>query len=80
MPGALAPALRLKETIVVQPSKPSTSVTIAIAGPQAKVPEPAARKPYSSPRLTLHGSLLAIVMSPSPGTFESGPGPGFRTP
>lgn len=80
MPGALAPALRLKETTVVQPSKPSTPETNASAEAQANAPEPAAREPYSSPRLTLHGSLLAIVMSPSPGTFESGPGPGFRTP
>jgi hypothetical protein len=39
-----------------------------------------AKKPYSKPVLTEHCDVRDITLAPSPGTFESGYGAGFKSP
>jgi hypothetical protein len=38
------------------------------------------KKPYSRPVLTRFGDIRTLTLAPSPGTFESGLGSGFRSP
>jgi hypothetical protein len=41
-------------------------------------PQTATKKRYSTPSLDCYGDLRTITQAPSPGTFESGRGPGYR--
>lgn len=36
------------------------------------------KRPYRVPRFEVIGDVREITLSPSPGKFESGPGPGFQ--
>lgn len=37
------------------------------------------KRPYATPRIEVMCDVRAIVLSPTPGIFESGPGSGFET-